>query len=204
MTKVTKRASFDELLAFANQVRELGGGESLNALMPAVPMDMKQCLIAKNLNFRCQVFAVSNFDEPEYRAIEVCECSNDECDSSQGSVWGMYFTDPELRDTIATGMGLPTQDVSPESMLKDFYVKNSPSLYAMILPAAIGKCAADFDKAQHVLGLMQSDHCHDKPITTSATASEIQLVQDMLPYIDAAKLEAHKFGFINDEGKLVL
>lgn len=51
------RATLKELKEFADKVREAGGGNPLDALMPSVPGDSQQCLIAKNLNFNCHVDA---------------------------------------------------------------------------------------------------------------------------------------------------
>lgn len=44
-------ATPEEILAFANRVRAAGGAEVIEDLMPAVPTDARQCLIARNLNF---------------------------------------------------------------------------------------------------------------------------------------------------------
>lgn len=49
------KATFEELLDFCNKVREAGGGNPLDALMPAVPQVSDRCLVAKNLNFNCEV-----------------------------------------------------------------------------------------------------------------------------------------------------
>ncbi len=44
-----------ELLSFCNKVREVGGAELLPALLPSEPGNANQCLIARALNFDCQV-----------------------------------------------------------------------------------------------------------------------------------------------------
>jgi hypothetical protein len=44
-----------ELLEFANKIREAGGANPLDALMPSTPSDSKACLIAQALNFSCVV-----------------------------------------------------------------------------------------------------------------------------------------------------
>lgn len=44
-----------ELLAFANKVREAGGANILEALLPSSPNVASQCLIANALNFGCIV-----------------------------------------------------------------------------------------------------------------------------------------------------
>jgi hypothetical protein len=85
MKVATKRASLAELKKFANQVRKAGGGNPLDALMPAIPADPQQCLIAKNLNFNC-------FVNPD---------SQDR--------WAMW-TDEATRDRIANKLGLKKVD----------------------------------------------------------------------------------------------
>lgn len=50
-----KVATEDELLAFANAIREAGGADPLDALLPSVPSNTKKCLIANALNFGCEV-----------------------------------------------------------------------------------------------------------------------------------------------------
>jgi hypothetical protein len=53
-------ATLDELKDFANKVRAAGGGNPIDALIPAVPEDQNTCLIAKNLNFNCRVLPEGN------------------------------------------------------------------------------------------------------------------------------------------------
>jgi len=50
-----KRVSKQELFEFANAIREAGGGNSLDALLPGEPSDSSKCLIARNLNFGCEI-----------------------------------------------------------------------------------------------------------------------------------------------------
>ena len=54
---MTRRMPLDELLKVCNEVRTAGGGSLLDALLPAVPADEDQCIIAKNMNFNCEVEA---------------------------------------------------------------------------------------------------------------------------------------------------
>lgn len=82
MKFTSPRATFEETLAFANAVREAGGGAPLDALMPAVPADSTKCLIAKNLNFNCMVAVRGN------------------------GRWQMTFEDKETRDKVAEKLGL--------------------------------------------------------------------------------------------------
>lgn len=59
---MTETASLETVLEFCNDVRDAGGANPLDALLPAVPQDSKKCLIARNLNFSCSVM-------PEPRVI---------------------------------------------------------------------------------------------------------------------------------------
>jgi hypothetical protein len=48
-------ATEEQTLAFCNAVREAGGAGTLGALLPSFPSDASACLIAKGLNFGCEV-----------------------------------------------------------------------------------------------------------------------------------------------------
>lgn len=50
-----KVATEAELLRFANVIRQAGGAEVLEALLPSQPAVANQCLIANALNFSCEV-----------------------------------------------------------------------------------------------------------------------------------------------------
>lgn len=45
----------EELLEFANKLREAGGADVIEAFMPSIPEDETACLLATALNFRCSV-----------------------------------------------------------------------------------------------------------------------------------------------------
>lgn len=44
-----------EVLDFCNRVRQAGGANILNDLLPGIPLDSSACLIAHNLNFDCEI-----------------------------------------------------------------------------------------------------------------------------------------------------
>ncbi len=48
-------ATEEELLEFCNRVREAGGADILEALLPSRPGNAHECLIANALNFGCSV-----------------------------------------------------------------------------------------------------------------------------------------------------
>lgn len=175
MEFTSPRATFDEVLEFANAVRAAGGGAVLDALMPATPDDAHQCLIAKNLNFNCRV----------------------DGDVSSGH-WNMYFEDDvTLRDRIADALGLEKGDDRDEyDTVYDYYVK---------LPAEIGQVAADFDSAGSIVGqmLMDVDEVIDNP-GSDYDEGELELAKEMLPYILESVDEAKRLGIFNEKGELVL
>ncbi len=76
------RASFEEVLDFCNRVREAGGGDPIDALMPAIPRNSNACLLARNLNFDCSVRHLGNEN------------------------WVMYVNDPDVAVNIANALEL--------------------------------------------------------------------------------------------------
>jgi hypothetical protein len=48
-------ATVGEVLEFVNRVREAGGAETIDRLPNAVPRDPERCLLARALNFDCEV-----------------------------------------------------------------------------------------------------------------------------------------------------
>lgn len=56
-------ATHEELLEYANRVRELGGADTLDALLPSKPVDAKACLIAQAVNFESSVVPDDSFHE---------------------------------------------------------------------------------------------------------------------------------------------
>lgn len=63
----------DKLLAVCNEVRDAGGGDAIEALLPAVPGNDKTCLIARNLNFNCSVRPGANSEWRMYASKAVLE-----------------------------------------------------------------------------------------------------------------------------------
>lgn len=73
-------ATEEDTLAFANKVREAGGGDFLKALLPSVPEDSQACILARAFNFDCVV----DFPSGE---------------------WVVSFKDQELANKIARSIG---------------------------------------------------------------------------------------------------
>lgn len=48
-------ATETELIEFCNKVREAGGADPISALFPSTPDEPESCLIARALNFSCEV-----------------------------------------------------------------------------------------------------------------------------------------------------
>lgn len=184
---MAERASFAELLAFANKVREAGGGNPLDALMPAVPEDASQCLIAKNLNFNCRVHSGPSRDD------EILEGAYDPREP-----WCMVTDDKDLRDRIAAALDLPILTWSDELM----HSAPRKTHYAVILPDNIGQIAAEFDAWSSVLWWDDEKVWH---LAEDADAEEKQRIKDFWPYIDASVKEAYaNASFVNEKGEIVL
>jgi hypothetical protein len=122
------RASLEELKDFANQVREAGGANPLDSLMPAIPQNSNECLIALNLNFSCEV---EGEDTNYSGAYDDLGYNNEE------QVWCMRLEDYDTGKKIANKLGL-----NFEGEEKDEY---SGGWAQIILPAKIGRVAAAFD-----------------------------------------------------------
>lgn len=201
MTFTSPRATLEELLEFANKVREAGGGNPLDALMPAVPADASQCLIAKNLNFNCEV------DKP-----------------FAGGDWAMNFhSDRETRDAVAEALGLEprtTPDL-PENMSppqRAQYEDEDFSYYVM-LPDEIGQVAEEFDEWAELEGELEglgvditssSDVSYglrqlESSLGTDTVAELAKRLTDFAPYVEEAYAEAYKLAtIINEDGSIVL
>lgn len=52
---IRNRASVNEVITFANKIRNAGGADIINELMPSIPEEPNSCLIANALNFDCEV-----------------------------------------------------------------------------------------------------------------------------------------------------
>jgi hypothetical protein len=186
---MSERATFEELLEFANKVREAGGGNPLDALMPAVPEDPQQCLIAKNLNFNCHVMPL---------------------DVDGNAPWCMILLNKDLRDRIADAMGLErtTQKVMPMSVGISIYVAalqpDRIEVYAVVLPDRIGQVASDFDEWNRALVEDDYDETGEIVWTAEGTDEDIQDLRDFFPYVEASIRETYANGLINEKGELIL
>lgn len=133
---MSERASLEELLEFANAVREAGGGNPLDALMPAVPGNPNQCLIAKNLNFNCEVDGLKRTDRERL----------EEAGHTDFGSWAMRLEDKDIRDRIAQRLNLISLD--------------NEDGYLIVLPSEIGQVAEDYDEWNYVF-----EHYSDKVVT---------------------------------------
>lgn len=144
----------EELLEFANKIREAGGAELIEALLPSRPNDPSSCLIANALNFTSRVtggehYGKQGFQIPEYplqrggedafdyrdRLDAYYEAKNDNritLDSGDPT-WVMKTT-PERAEKIGTALGL-NWSVSPQEDVGNIE-----------LPEAVGNCAYLFDR----------------------------------------------------------
>jgi hypothetical protein len=193
---MSERASLQELLDFANKVRAAGGGNPLDALMPATPLDTQKCLIAKNLNFNCEVKGAGDskilagaIDEDD----AVCEwLKSDKADDNN---WSMFIDEKETRDKIADALNLLAFDSSEGKYDCTTCEEYQKQWFCIVLPEDIGQVASDFDDFFRKI----RDESEKGNTEIDFTDSE----KELLPYIEASFLEAESIGTIID-GKLVL
>lgn len=188
-----KRASLDELKEFANKVRAAGGGNPLDALMPSVPEDGSQCLIAKNLNFNCAVYGLDSDTEER---------------SDGGSHWHMVVESKDLRDQIADTLGLAKVD-HEEYLGWDAKTKEEKyeMKYGIRLPEEIGEVAAEFDRAMSIIKSRWNPKTLDYEYSTTENASveELERLKEFWPYIDESEKEAYANAtFVNPDGTIVI
>lgn len=202
MTTTTQRASLAELTKFANKVREAGGGNPLDALMPAVPGNSERCLIAKNLNFNC--FVDSPYDD---------------------GWWYMSVEDENIAKQIGEALGLPVN----EAPFEDRRYAESDQ-WMIRLPDEIGRVAYDFDRAGEMVSAVTMAHYRwendlgdeDKALVfkndfrnyaeeiffdeydVDGNELDFDLVMEMWPYINESVKEAQTIGVFDDEGRLIL
>lgn len=110
-------ATEQELLDFANVVRESGGADPIPALLPSYPQNPHACLIANALNFGCSVLPS--------RTVDSTDAETGEDIAIEG--WSMQVDSDELAEAIAVAIGT-----------------KSDGLYVH-LPEHIGNAAAAFD-----------------------------------------------------------
>lgn len=183
------RATLTEVLDFANRVREAGGANPLDALIPAVPEEPNECLIAKNLNFNCQVDGVNGFIGAS---------------ADYNGAWCMIADD----DTVATIAAALKLDI-----ITDRYERK-----AVVLPRGIGAVAAAYDEAAQILATIDSyyeslkdykdnpEEWSSPPSALVVSDSERELLEEMWPYIAAAVRETYALAgeHITPDGKIIL
>lgn len=132
-------ATEQELLDFANAIRKAGGGDVIPALLPAIPSQPNACLIARALNFGCEVNG--SFHKADGREIPGYKDGN-------GQPWHMYFGDGGV-DQEATLSDAAIKQIAREvSGVRAVYVKHADTdepVWALQLPRHIGNAAGAFD-----------------------------------------------------------
>lgn len=205
---MSDRATLDEVLEFANKVREAGGGNPLDALMPATPTASTECLVAKNLNFNCRVAA--DLDEDE--------------------AWFMEVESESLAKQIGQELGL--------NFYKSSATWHGVGEWRITLPEEIARVAEDFDKAWYLAEALQAAYNYfeqedlDAAGTTGydtwqeyfeydrledlaldlgyrsglpKTLSEsLSLIHEMWPYVIQSRYETQQIGIFNEQGELIL
>lgn len=119
-------ATIDEIKKFCNVAREAGGAKQIADLIPSLPSDGEACLIARNLNFECDVFS---YDGKQFEKGE--------------EIWAMKVDDRSLAQKIAKALKLKVD------------LKEGPYGYGkaeIILPKKITRVAKRFDLVEDIFG----------------------------------------------------
>lgn len=178
---MSERASIQEVLEFANKVREAGGANPLDALMPAVPAQPHACLIAKNLNFNCSVYGVDGH-----------------YDSDGNPMWAMWFTpeDREIRDRIADSLDLPR--VSESSW------NGAPLKEGVVLPERIGNVAQTFDNVWDAVRSKLNDPDEDVAKIAKDYGVSVEDIEAIYPLIEQSQKEAYGLAAdIDEDGRIL-
>lgn len=122
-------AGKDELLAYANRIREAGGANALEALLPSIPGNQEGCLIARALNFGCKVYPLTSLKNLKDGSWE----------------WVMETPNDDTARKLAKGIGARTlrldywQDVRAAK-------HEIETRLVVLLPKRIGNAAHAFDE----------------------------------------------------------
>lgn len=206
-TTAVKMATLSELKTFANRVRKAGGGNPLDALMPAVPEDSEQCLIAKNLNFNCNV-----------NSVDVV------LNGDTVNRWCMSLHDEELANQIGEAVNCP---VVADRDSEWAYPNGRPGyvytdVYRIVLPLEIGAVADQFDTTYEVLrevnasledfinneeadtGKVPSKAKQREYLKSAFDAGQFKDIRTFWPYIEESYREIDEIGIFNEKGQLIL
>lgn len=180
------RATLPELIEFANDVRQAGGGNPLDALMPAVPQDSTQCLIAKNLNFNCRV-------------------------SGYNGAWAMWVDDSATADRIADGMGLECIHLGKAAhgvILPEAIGQVATDFDRVAQIATDVASAADWayhDERGHWPTDTESMAPFYRVALEELSATRRQMIAELMPYVMYASAEARSVAsLINPNGSIVV
>lgn len=124
-------ATEQELLDFANKIREAGGADVLEALMPSKPGDAEACLIANALNFGCSVRPVRGH-LPTYE------------DGSSPWVMEIGGDEDKLRE-LGEALDLPIVTITRSRFNYSTYLDEYYDVDVLALPKHIGNAAEAFD-----------------------------------------------------------
>lgn len=126
--KMTELEGVDILRAIdlANLVRNVGGFDPLDDLVPGIPNDSENCVLANTFNCSCLVGAPSGssrYDDGSY-------------------AWHVGFEEEKYADALALELG---EQVASEYSGNDYGESNNIPLFSVKLPQLVGEIAAKFD-----------------------------------------------------------
>jgi hypothetical protein len=160
------RADPEEILKFVNDVRKAGQADILHALLPSIPQDSEACLIARNLNFHCDIsqnYALTHSNRRDEirenngymkgEMIWVVSIPNAERGNRIVERLGFEKVkedEPEDEGVIADYFeGTEFEDAEPEKQREEYALDNGEGqaygVVSFILPARLARAAAAFD-----------------------------------------------------------
>lgn len=165
---IYNRATIGELREFCNIVRKAGGANVLDALLPAIPQDSSSCLIARNLNFSCQV-------EPcgETIANLIPAKIKKKFNLYRHNPWMMVLHDEDLAERIASAIGSCVVEIS---------LSTNNTTYNIPLPYKISNCAEAFDDTYDVLDGVFSSYEYAELDEEMASLIELSSIRNKLEY----------------------
>jgi hypothetical protein len=120
----------EALLERCNQIRVAGGADPLKELIPGMPASPNSCLIARNLNFSCEVRGALITQGGPQRGV---------------TVWGMFSDDPRLPQIAETlGLNFVAADTAPQGYRRLSALTAYRGAFIM-LPNELGESALAFD-----------------------------------------------------------
>lgn len=190
---VTEVATIEEVTEFCNKVRVAGGANAIDSLMPGIPANSNSCLIAKNLNFNCEVEQDLNNWDGQFDKLGYDE---------EESVWTMTIRGSNAVD-IGKKIEKNVEDIVLYSYEEHEYGGCEYKEAVLVIPAKIGRVANAFDEWVK----NPSENSWLEPYIESAIVLRKDEIAEVCKLVNNNELYAsspyHKVSEIASESKLV-